>query len=65
MPLITISNFAKKHKVSRESIYAAIKDKRLTKEEIGGVFFIDSKTIYKPIASKAYGRKSAKRATKK
>lgn len=46
MGLITITNFALKHKVSRQSIHAAIKRKEIKVKKVAGLKFIESTHKY-------------------
>lgn len=48
MGFIRISEFAKRHGVSRQAIHKAIGRKQIKKTTIGGVAFVDSRQKYSP-----------------
>lgn len=51
MALITISKFAEKHGVRRQTVYKAVKERRLKAKKICGVMFIESRQKYEPNAA--------------
>lgn len=58
MKLLTVAQFAKKHKVTRQAIQAAVANNRIPHVELYGKLLINSRTKYMPILGR--GRKPAK-----
>lgn len=53
MPLITVSQFAKKHKVTPQAIRFYMKSKKIKPQVVFGVMVVDSKMKYKRVRGKA------------